>query len=641
MAQEELHPNGSAADDDAGEYLVVARRYRPQLFSELVGQQQVVQALQNAINSARVGHAYLFTGARGTGKTTTARIFARCLNCVNGPTTTPCGQCDACQGIAVGDDVDVLEIDGASNRGIDEIRELRANVNVRPSRSRFKIYIIDEVHMLTTQAFNALLKTLEEPPEHVKFIFCTTDPEDIPITVLSRCQRFDFVPVQTAQIMGQLRKIVEQEGIGADDEALQLLARRAAGSMRDSQSLLEQLLSFCDGKITAADVHRLLGTAHGDAIWNLLDRLVARDAAGALGELEKAISGGIDPGQLAEQLLGYLRDLLAVGVGGGSELLHHAAATEHGRLQRLAQGWGVETALAVAQIVDQCLVKMRQSLHARTLLEIALVRICRLENLASLSQLIGRLEAGVSIGEISAPAATDDSKKKELTAPAESPREEPRAISPALVAPSPPRPEPPPPRVPPSEPSEPPEIAPAEPPLNGHSLASPPAAAGGDESAPVASPQVSSVPFTVENLQEIWRRAVTEIGGMVGESLGHSAGVAISGPNRLAVSFAGQYTYCKRFCDTPERKSRVEEVLAGITGHPVRVDFLAEAGAAGGSGSSPTPAAAPTAQKLRKEALQHPLILTAVDLFDGEIVRVDQVARREVDSPAAAPPEDA
>ncbi|MDP6720548.1 MAG: DNA polymerase III subunit gamma/tau, partial [Pirellulaceae bacterium] len=169
-----------------GEYVVVARRYRPQSFADLVGQGQVAQALSNAITTNRVGHAYLFTGARGVGKTSTARILAKALNCASGPTTTPCNQCDACETIARGEDVDVLEIDGASNRGIDEIRQLRSNVNIRPSRSRFKVYIIDEVHMLTTPAFNALLKTLEEPPEHVKFIFCTTDPEKIPITVLSR-----------------------------------------------------------------------------------------------------------------------------------------------------------------------------------------------------------------------------------------------------------------------------------------------------------------------------------------------------------------------------------------------------------------------------------------------------------------------
>src|SRR3990172_9538050 len=238
----------------AGQYVVVARRYRPQTFDELVGQQHVAQALSNAITTHRVGHAYLFTGARGVGKTSAARIFAKAVNCEKGPTPVPCNQCDICRSISTGEDMDVLEIDGASNRGIDEIRQLRQNAGVRPSRARFKIYIIDEVHMLTREAFNALLKTLEEPPEHVKFIFCTTEPTKIPITILSRCQRFDFAGIQLPSIIARLAQIVAAEGVSAEPEALPLLARRAAGSMRDSQSLLEQLLAFGQEKITAADV---------------------------------------------------------------------------------------------------------------------------------------------------------------------------------------------------------------------------------------------------------------------------------------------------------------------------------------------------------------------------------------------------
>src|SRR6186713_777618 len=283
------------------EYVVVARRYRPQDFSQLIGQDQVSQALANAITTNRVGHAYLFTGARGVGKTSTARIFAKALNCVNGPTTAPCGQCDICQGIASGGDVDVIEIDGASNRGIDEIRQLRSNVNVRPSRARFKIYIIDEVHMLTNQAFNALLKTLEEPPEHVKFIFCTTEADKIPITVLSRCQRFDFSPIELKSIVERLRLICQTEGVDAEDEALQIIARRAAGSMRDSQSLLEQLLSFGSQKITAADVHAMLGTAQGGRLKAMAEKLIARDSAAALAELDQGVNEGVDVGQFAEQ----------------------------------------------------------------------------------------------------------------------------------------------------------------------------------------------------------------------------------------------------------------------------------------------------------------------------------------------------
>src|SRR5688572_26025640 len=284
-----------ASHDDSqrgSEYVVVARRYRPQDFGQLVGQGQVSQALANAIATNRVGHAYLFTGARGVGKTSTARIFAKALNCVTGPTITPCGQCDICQGIASGGDVDVLEIDGASNRGIDEIRQLRSNVNVRPSRARFKIYIIDEVHMLTTPAFNALLKTLEEPPEHVKFIFCTTEADKIPITVLSRCQRFDFAPIELKSITERLQLICANEGVEADEEALQVLARRAAGSMRDSQSLLEQLLSFGGKEIKVSDIHAMLGTAQSSRLAALVAAVARRDAAAALAGVGAAAGEG-------------------------------------------------------------------------------------------------------------------------------------------------------------------------------------------------------------------------------------------------------------------------------------------------------------------------------------------------------------
>ena len=213
-APDSTEPSADLAVDTTGsDYVVVARRYRPQTFAELVGQQHVAQALTNAISSERVGHAYLFTGARGVGKTSAARILAKALNCLEGTSATPCNQCEICHCVSSGDDIDVLEIDGASNRGIDEIRQLRQNVAVRPSRARFKIYIIDEVHMLTKEAFNALLKTLEEPPEHVKFIFATTEPNKIPVTILSRCQRYDFAGIETSAIQAKLAEIAASEGV--------------------------------------------------------------------------------------------------------------------------------------------------------------------------------------------------------------------------------------------------------------------------------------------------------------------------------------------------------------------------------------------------------------------------------------------
>src|SRR6266446_9718708 len=218
----------------AQQYQVLARKWRPQQFDDVVGQEHVTTTLKNAIGQNRLAHAYLFVGPRGIGKTSTARIFAKALNCVKGPTATPCDKCDNCLEITGGRSLDVLEIDGASNNGVEQVRELRDTVRYAPARGRFKIYIIDEVHMLTTQAFNALLKTLEEPPSHVKFIFATTEAQKIPLTILSRCQRFDFAGIGTPRIVQRLREIVASEKMQADDEALELIARRAAGSMRDS-----------------------------------------------------------------------------------------------------------------------------------------------------------------------------------------------------------------------------------------------------------------------------------------------------------------------------------------------------------------------------------------------------------------------
>ena len=300
MSSSEANSTDPNASD---QYQVVALRYRPQAFGDLVGQGHVAQALSNAIESNRVGHAYLFTGARGVGKTSSARIFAKCLNCATGPTPTPCNECDICNSVSVGEDVDVLEIDGASNRGIDEIRQLRSNAAIRPGRGRYKIYIIDEVHMLTQQAFNALLKTLEEPPGHVKFIFCTTDPQKIPITVLSRCQRYDFSPVQPNEITNRLKEIANNEGVKASDEALQLLARRANGSMRDSQSLLEQLFSFCGDDISVEEVHQLLGTTDMSRIAELAASMTAHDSMTTMNLIHQSISDGVDAGQLTGCLL--------------------------------------------------------------------------------------------------------------------------------------------------------------------------------------------------------------------------------------------------------------------------------------------------------------------------------------------------
>jgi DNA polymerase-3 subunit gamma/tau len=556
--------NGGEAHGESGrgrEYLVVARRYRPAAFEELVGQEQAARALQNAITTGRVGHAYLFTGARGVGKTSTARILAKALNCASGPTPRPCNRCEMCESIAVGEDVDVLEIDGASNRGIDEIRQLRSNAGVRPSRSRFKIYIIDEVHMLTSQAFNALLKTLEEPPEHVKFIFCTTDPEKIPVTVLSRCQRFDFAPLETTAILERLRRIVQSEGMEADQDALQLLARRAGGSMRDGESLLEQLMAFQGERITAGDVHAMLGTAPAGRLAVLTRYLTARDAAAALRELDEAIDGGVDAGQLGEQLLGYFRDVMAAAVGCRSELMLHTADDDFPAVAAVGEQFGLETTLAVLQILDEALVRMRHSGHSRTVLEAALVRICRLDDLDQLAEVLARLERGA--------AAAGPAVQRQPSAPSGAAAKK-----------------------------------------NPHPAASP---AGG---APMENPK--SLELTAETAVAVWKQALALLEDMTADFASYYEHVATPAPDRLVVAFRPGYTHHKESCERPDRKAKIEAAVSRLCGRPVRVDFEA-------ASQAPPPAELPrpTRRQRLREMENHPLVRQAIELFDGELIRLE------------------
>ena len=385
-----------------GKYQVVARRYRPKTFEELVGQTHIAHALSNAIETGRIGHAYLFTGARGVGKTSTARIYAKALNCEKGSTQTPCGECDSCKSISTGDDIDVLEIDAASNRGIEEIRQLRQNASICPSRSRFKIYILDEVHMLTKEAFNALLKILEEPPEHVKFIFCTTEPSKIPITILSRCQRFDFAGIDTKQIADRLASIAENEKITAEEGVFDTLARRAAGSMRDAQSLLEQLLSFAPQHISVADVHEMLGTANDQLLFRLLEGMMQGEQAKIFTELETAASQGVDFGILAEQMMGLYRDLLMTVSGGDANLLLYCSPQQFEHVKNLATELGLHRILAAMQILDHTYTRMQRSTQGRVLMELALVRIANLDHFHQIAALLEQLRSGKEPPVISA-----------------------------------------------------------------------------------------------------------------------------------------------------------------------------------------------------------------------------------------------
>jgi DNA polymerase-3 subunit gamma/tau len=373
-------------------YTVVARRYRPQRFEDVVGQDHVVRALRNAIRLNRIAQAYLFCGTRGVGKTSMARIFAKCLNCVKGPTEAPCQTCDICQAIASGQDVDVIEIDGASNNGVEQVRELRQNAALRPSRSRFKIYYIDEVHMLTTGAFNALLKTLEEPPPHVKFFFATTEPGKIPITVLSRCQRYDFAGITPEVIAASLSEICLREQVDAEPEALQVVARRAGGSLRDAQSLLDRLLASGTERLSVEVVHGLLGTASDERLLDLLAALADHDSAAALGLVEQGMNEGVQPAEILSGLIEFVRDAMVMAAGAESMLLA-VTPRQRPRLKQIVERWTLNSILAALQVLGEARARMRGSVHGRLLVELALVRVAQLENLAAVSTMVERLAA--------------------------------------------------------------------------------------------------------------------------------------------------------------------------------------------------------------------------------------------------------
>ncbi|HEX4592012.1 MAG TPA: DNA polymerase III subunit gamma/tau, partial [Gemmataceae bacterium] len=417
MPKRKANPAPTDALGTPPEYTVVARRYRPQQFADLIGQEPVAQALVNAIASGRVAHAYLFTGTRGVGKTSAARILAKALNCVNGPTPTPCDKCESCLAIAAGQDVDVLEIDGASNRGIDNVRELRQNVSFRPTRSRYKIYIIDEVHQITKDAFNALLKTLEEPPPHVKFIFATTEVNKVPVTILSRCQRFDFAGIPSERIVGQLQAIIAGEGREADDEALALIARRAGGSMRDAQSLLDQLLAFGEDRLTAEQVHRMLGTAPDDVIAALAAAILSKDSGQALAQLDAGLGRGWQPGELLDQLIGYWRDLMLVATAGADVTGLNASLRLRPTVIAQAASVPLDTILAGLDVLQTTLYRLRGSSHGRVVLEMAIVRLSRLEDLASLSQIAQMLQDGDGDSEVPQRAASPPSLASRLPEP--------------------------------------------------------------------------------------------------------------------------------------------------------------------------------------------------------------------------------
>jgi len=389
-------------------YTVLARRYRSQNFDELVGQEAIAQTLKNAITANRVAHAFLFTGTRGVGKTSAARILAKAINCPNSTAGQPCGTCEACKAIARGEDMDVIEIDGASNNGVDQVRELRANAGIRPARSPYKIYIIDEVHMLSTGAFNALLKTLEEPPEHVKFIFATTDIHKVPATIISRCQRFDFKNIPTVRIAEHLKGICRDEGIEADADALHRIARLGNGSMRDALSLLDRVLSLGEKHLTEKLLEELLGKPATTAIAELVDAITQGDAGLALKRADVLLKDGMSAEQVLGELVEFFRNLMLLSVCGPDTDLLEVSADLRSLFANLATRFDGPTLVHLIALCEQTLRALKSTTMSRPLFDALLVRLALSEQFSSLKEIIEQVGHGS--------AALPAQKKNDITA---------------------------------------------------------------------------------------------------------------------------------------------------------------------------------------------------------------------------------
>jgi DNA polymerase-3 subunit gamma/tau len=412
-------------------YQVIARKYRPQSFDDVLNQDHIKTTLRNAIAQNRIAHGYIFSGQRGTGKTTTARIVALCLNCEKGPTDKPCGVCASCVEIAAGGAVDVIEIDAASNRGINEMRELRENVRYQPARDRYKVFIIDEAHQITNEAFNALLKTIEEPPEWAVFILCTTESHKIPATIASRCQHFSFRSVDFNDLIERMREICVSEGVETDDETLAVLAQAGEGSVRDSLSALDQAIACCGNKLDAAQVRALLGSFGLDAMAQVTTALSAQDGAAMLALVDELERNGGSPQHFSRELSRYVRNLLVTKISGESSRLVTASPAEKKELARIAGMFGEEDLTRYLQLSLDLFRDLQFSMQPRFHLEIGLLKMIQAGKLVPIEEALASLGSAPSVPPSAPKPAGIQSPMPRAVAAAPPPQ---KPVAPAPVA---------------------------------------------------------------------------------------------------------------------------------------------------------------------------------------------------------------
>ena len=550
-------------------YLVFARKWRPQNFDELIGQEHIATTLKNAISLNRVGHAYLFSGPRGIGKTSTARILAKALNCERGPAPSPCNKCESCCEISQGRSLDVMEIDGASNRGIDQIRQLRENVKFSPAKSRFKVYIIDEVHQITTDGFNALLKTLEEPPAHVKFIFATTQAHKVLPTILSRCQRFDFKPLSVSSIADKLKRIAKQEKLNVSEEALLYIARSAAGSMRDAESTLDQVSSFCKGEVKLEMVTSILGMIDFEALWQVSQKIIERKTSEVLVLLEKIINEGKDLSQFITSLMEHFRNILVSKILSGKDrdTLIDLPKEQLMRISEQGRDLSLEEIFYIFNVLVRAQESLKRALSSRVIVEMAIVKLTQREKLSSLQEILkglNSLEQNLSEVKTSGqdnPDNPDNPGKDKLKAQV---RNNPGQNSPAHFA---------------------------------------------------DKPETSS---NSEELNHSWSdflQAVKEEKMFVASSLEFGQMAGIKG-KVLTIAFPEKYNFYRETLEHAENTKLVEAKAKEIFKRDLKVKFILDKNLEAASSEEKV-----TSEESQEKAAAEPIIKSALKLFQGRIIR--------------------